>query len=930
MSESDEQRAIEQLARTNLRTVEGLPGLARRGPHTKHHGCVRAKFRVRGDIPKDLRHGLFAKAREFPALIRLSSAVGQDDRKGDVHGFAIKVLDVPGRKMLEGRERESAQDFVLIDIETFLTGDPAPYELFNRLEKTLPLLVKLTSLARLALFHLPVAVHLTRTKLKAAARRLSSPLETSYFSTTPYALGPNRVKYVAQPREPGERLGVDSPEGLGDALAAALAQGERVFDFGVDVQTDRGRQPIEDPSVNWRKAGAPREWLAEIVIPRQSVDRTAPIAENLTFSPWHTLPAHEPLGYINRARRHVYGEMQCFRHRRNRIVPLESSEAPPSYEHMPPPTFGDLYWAPPKPRGLLARLLKKIGPTLRWALLEWPWIVRLIRKVPWLRLRFNRFIINRYASMTVQRPLPLSLWTPGGTPVTEKGPKTCPAYVSWPSLVDRSFTGRHLPPMDAALAAVLPDRGKVTALFARHKDGDREVFKPSPYSSALLCFFAQWLSDSFLRTHPDDRRRNTSNHELDLCQVYGLGQGSTHWLRAGVYGRLDSRITPRGELPPFLVDEHTTAVKEKFENICFDPALAASFNRTVPPHGRAKDLFKRMAENPNLGTWATTPERRRLYYAGGLDRANSTLLYSAFNTLFLREHNRLAGKLRRRYRTDDDDWLFETARNINIVKYLRILLEDYLNHLGGANVQIRVEPGFADRCLWYRTNRISLEFNLLYRWHSLVPETLWVAGKDGERLDLDNQNFRFNNEIIEEFGIEPLIDSASRQPAGLIGMHNTPSFLLGAEANSIDIARQFRLAPFNDYRHRWDLPRYTDFLDLTGGNVPLARELEALYPDRDGVAGVDRVEFVVGLFAEGIQKHHSLPTLLSYMVASDAFSHALTNPLLAAYVFDEGALTDFGVNEIERVGTLAQIAADNCAPRAKPPLTTFALSQPET
>lgn len=927
MSKNDERRAIEQLVCTNLRTVKDLPGLARRGPHTKHHGCVSAIFRVRANIPNDLRHGLFAKPGDFQALIRLSSAVGDNDRKGDVHGFAIKVLGVPGLKMLKGREQESAQDFVLIDTETFLTGDPVPYELFNRLEKTLPRLVRWVSFVRMLLFHFPVMVRLVRTKLKS--KGLSSLLGTSYFSTTPYALGPNRVKYVVQPRETAERRGVDSPEGLGDALETALAQGERVFDFGVDIQNDRGRQPIEDPSVNWREAGAEREWIAEIVIPMQSVDRTAPRAENLTFSPWHTLPEHEPLGYINRARRTVYGRMQCFRHTRNRIDPLESSEAPPSYDYMPPPVFGKLYWEAPKPRGLKERLTKEIGPRLRKILVERPWIGRFIERVPWLRLRLNRFIINRYASMTAPRPLPLSLWTPGARAVTANRPPGRGAYVSWPSLVDRSFTGRHLPPMEEAQAAALPDRDQIRALFERRKNEKGEDIPAfSRHSSSLLCFFAQWLSDSFLRTDPIDRRRNTSNHELDLCQIYGLGQETTRILRAGKEGRLASRTTKKGEFPPFLVDRKTEEVKKKFKNISFDAALAASFDPNDPQRGRAADLRKQLAKNRNLGPWATDDDRWAYFYAGGLERANSTVLYSAFNTLFLREHNRLAGELRKKYNVGDDDWLFETARNINIVKYVKILLEDYLNHLGGSSFQLRVEQGFADRCHWYRTNRISLEFNLLYRWHSIVPDKFWVAREDGKKRLLEHTDFRFNNEIVEKYGIEALIDSASKQPAGLIGLHNTPPFLLGAEMLSIDLARQFRLAPFNAYRKRWDLPPYKSFRELTG-DVRLADELAEIYPDRDGVRGIDRMEFVVGLFAEACQPHHVLPTLLGVMVACDAFTHALTNPLLAASVYGEEALTDFGVKEVERVGSLADIMKQNCLQPEKPPLTSFALCQPE-
>ena len=39
--------------------------------------------------------------------------------------------------------------------------------------------------------------------------------------------------------------------------------------------------------------------------------------ENLSFNPWHSLPAHRPLGGINRARKVVYPALSKLRHERN-------------------------------------------------------------------------------------------------------------------------------------------------------------------------------------------------------------------------------------------------------------------------------------------------------------------------------------------------------------------------------------------------------------------------------------------------------------------------------------------------------------------------------------------------------------------------------------------------------------------------------------
>ena len=41
--------------------------------------------------------------------------------------------------------------------------------------------------------------------------------------------------------------------------------------------------------------------------------------ENMSFTPWHSLPVHRPLGGINRARKIVYDAISTFRHERNNI-----------------------------------------------------------------------------------------------------------------------------------------------------------------------------------------------------------------------------------------------------------------------------------------------------------------------------------------------------------------------------------------------------------------------------------------------------------------------------------------------------------------------------------------------------------------------------------------------------------------------------------
>src|ERR1041385_5285616 len=128
-SDQQEHTEIDWLLQLNESSVPQRPGTARRGQHPKHHGCVTARFRVRPDCPPELRHGIFAEPNEYAALIRFSNGRVWDDRKRDAHGMAVKLL--LNENLLGVQFASDGQDFVLVDSETFFTGDPAEYRLVN-------------------------------------------------------------------------------------------------------------------------------------------------------------------------------------------------------------------------------------------------------------------------------------------------------------------------------------------------------------------------------------------------------------------------------------------------------------------------------------------------------------------------------------------------------------------------------------------------------------------------------------------------------------------------------------------------------------------------------------------------------------------------------------------------------------------------------
>ena len=159
---------------------------------------------------------------------------------------------------------------------------------------------------------------------------------------------------------------------------------------------------------------------------------------------------------------------------------------------------------------------------------------------------------------------------------------------------------------------------------------------------------------------------------------------------------------------------------------------------------------------------------------------------------------------------DLDERIFQTARMILIVLQLKLVVEEYIRHIAPHDPPLQVRPGMAANKPWNRSSWIAVEFNLLYRWHMLVPET--VTTEDGV---MEAKSFlRDNNALVVDKGIEWVMAQCSRSRASRIGLRNTPDFLTerrrpdhpAVEERSIALMRFARLESYNAYRQRFGVP----------------------------------------------------------------------------------------------------------------------------
>ena len=525
----------------------------------------------------------------------------------------------------------------------------------------------------------------------------------------------------------------------------------------------------------------------------------------------------------------------------------------------------------PSTKATLPRLAEKLHlrpPTLPEALVhQLPRIIEPLASVPPLRRLASKLLINHYSYATSLRPRALTLESD---------------YTTWTTLTDRRFTGRHLPPADPETIAALPAESDVNALYRR----EDEI--KSTDTSVWFMFFAQWFTDSFLRTSREDFRQNTSTQEIDLCQIYGLGADQTRMLRSMSGGRLKSQQINGEEFPVFLFQE-----REPGAPLAFKPEFDGLYD-------------ERFVIDTILGS--APDESKDSVFAVGLEHGNATIGSTILNTLFVREHNRIATLLANEYPEWDDDRLFETTRMIMIVLELKLVVEEYIRHIGPFDFAIETVPFIADEERWNRPNWIAIEFNLLYRWHSLVPD---VIGEGPDALTW--QGFLNNNPLVISRGLESLVAQCSKERSGKIGLLNTPAFLVdrsspdhpSLEERTIALMRQARLRSYNDYRESYGLPRMKTFAELTS-DVALRERLEMLYHD-----DIDSLEWYVGIFAEDYPDYLMMGELLTTMVANDAFTQALSNPLLARNVFNEATFSAVGMRIINETSSLQQILARN-------------------
>lgn len=277
----------------------------RRTFHAKHHACVAGRFEVLGGIG-DLAVGpVFGQPQTFDAFVRFSNGtltIGADD-SSPITGLAVKLVGVPGAKILESSRTAVTQDFLMVNLAALPTVNANDFIELTKVQEKGGL-----ALAHYALTHPRIALRL----VPLATRTTASVRTESYWAGGAYMHGDIAVKYSAKPCAGTPAATPTTGDNrLRAELAPHLASNGVCFDFFVQRQRDALKQPIEDTAVAWEPADTAPVKIGRLTIPPTTLGTAATNAveaqcDALSFNPWNAAPEHRPLGHVNRSRKHAY------------------------------------------------------------------------------------------------------------------------------------------------------------------------------------------------------------------------------------------------------------------------------------------------------------------------------------------------------------------------------------------------------------------------------------------------------------------------------------------------------------------------------------------------------------------------------------------------------------------------------------------------
>lgn len=307
--------------------------------------------------------------------------------------------------------------------------------------------------------------------------------------------------------------------------------------------------------------------------------------------------------------------------------------------------------------------------------------------------------------------------------------------------------------------------------------------------------------------------------------------------------------------------------------------------------------------NANEGPFADN----QLFLAGDV-RANENIELTAVQTLFVREHNRIADQIRARNPRLSDEQIYQYARAIVTAEVQVITFNEFLPAFLGPNgipqytgYNPNVNPGIANEF-----STAAFRFG-----HSLLAPDVEFLNPDGTTQfpEVSLANSFFNPGLVEQTGVDPILKYLTVDNAQEIDNKIVPelqNFLFGPPgagggdlaALNIQRGRDHGLADYNTTRVAYGLAPVTSFAEISS-DPEVQVKLEQLYGD------VNNIDLWVGGLAEDHVAGSSVGPLFQRIIA-DQFQRLRDGDRL----WYQSVYSGQALDDLQHV-TLAQIIARN-------------------
>ena len=259
------------------------------------------------------------------------------------------------------------------------------------------------------------------------------------------------------------------------------------------------------------------------------------------------------------------------------------------------------------------------------------------------------------------------------------------------------------------------------------------------------------------------------------------------------------------------------------------------------------------------------------FFEAGDERANEQLGLISMQTLWVREHNRIADEISASDPSLSDEDVFQRARRQVIAEVQAITFNEYLPQLLGRDAIDRydgydasVDPSIS-----------NLFATAAFRYgHTALPTELARLNDDGSVTEAGNvalQDAFFNPSEILDHGIDSILKglaSMSQQEIDTQLVDDVRNFLFGPPgAGGFDLAalniqrgRDHGLPDYNSAREQMGLDRAESFADITS-DVDVQNRLASAYEN------VDQIDAWVGMLAEDNIRGGSLGELATTVIA---------------------------------------------------------------